>query len=53
MNNLKSIEEELGNNWEIIQWELFKDQAMARSRNASPARFVRAVIIPAPKDLGF
>jgi hypothetical protein len=27
--------------------------AMAMSRKASPSRFVSAVIIPAPRDLGF
>lgn len=37
----------------ISQCPWFKDQAILRRRNASPTRFDRTVIIPAPKDFGF
>lgn len=37
----------------INQWLLLKDQPMASNRATSPIRLVRAVTIPAPKDLGF
>lgn len=38
---------------QIFQCALFKAQAIDTRRRASPIRFVRAVIIPAARDLGF
>lgn len=37
----------------ISQCPWFKDQPILRRRNASPTRFDRTVIIPAPRDFGF
>lgn len=37
----------------IAQWPLQKDQQIARIISESPIRFLRAVIIPAARDLSF
>lgn len=36
----------------IIQWPWFKNRAMVIRKSTSPIRFISAVIIPAPRDLG-
>lgn len=37
----------------IDQWLLLKVQPIAKRSKTSPIRFVKAVIMPAPKDLAF
>lgn len=37
----------------MFQWDIFKIHAIEIKRRTSPIRFVRAVIIPAAKDLLF
>jgi hypothetical protein len=37
----------------IVQWPWFRSSAIEISNKTSPMRFIRAVIIPAARDLGF
>ncbi len=36
----------------LIQWPWFNIKEIEIRRNASPSRFIRAVIIPAPSAVG-
>jgi len=39
--------------WTIVQWPCLRQSAIVMRMRTSPIRFVRAVIMPAARDLGF
>lgn len=47
-----AVEVVVGSECRFSQWPWFSIKAIEIKRNASPSRFIRAVIMPAPRAVG-
>lgn len=53
IKKIVALDKECSHILKMFQWPWFKVHAIEIKSRTSPIRFVRAVIIPAAKDLGF